>query len=136
MNDDCILSILSFLDIININNISLVNKQFNILSKNDFIWRKFYDTNFNGISCTRMFYDNYKVYYLLKKIIHTRNTNNETTNNDNNINENTKLFLLNITLKVVIQLIILIRSQAIECDPILEPMIFDSSLLSILEFMV
>ena len=39
MNDDCLINVLSFLDINSIKNCFLINKHFNILAKNDLIWK-------------------------------------------------------------------------------------------------
>ena len=50
MNDDCYYNIISFLDIKDIINISLVNKQFYKISKNELIWKSFYNNKFNNIN--------------------------------------------------------------------------------------
>ena len=69
MNDDCYYNIISFLDIKDIINISLVNKQFYKISKNELIWNSFYNNKFNNIKCTIMFCDNYKKCYMLNKFL-------------------------------------------------------------------
>src|SRR5271167_1629758 len=78
MNDDCYYNIISFLDIKDIINISLVNKQFYKISKNELIWKSFYNNNFNNIKCTIMFCDNYKKCYMLNKFLvkHKKDINN------------------------------------------------------------
>ena len=69
MNDDCYYNIISFLDIKDINNISLVNKYFYKMSKNELIWKSFYNDKFYNIKCTIMFRDNYKKCYMLNKFL-------------------------------------------------------------------
>ncbi len=69
LNNDCILSIISFLDIIDINNVALVNKQFYIMSKHELIWKTFYDNDFNGVICLKQFYSDYKKCYSLNKFL-------------------------------------------------------------------
>src|SRR5271167_2334980 len=78
MNDDCYYNIISFLDIKDIINISLVNKQFYKISKNELIWKSSYNNNFNNIKCTNMFCDNYKKCYVLNKFLvkYKKNINN------------------------------------------------------------
>lgn len=69
MNDDCILNILSFLEIPDINKISLLNKRFYILSKYEFIWERFYNESFYNVPCINQFYNNYKKCHILNKFL-------------------------------------------------------------------
>ena len=69
MDTDCYYTIISFLDIKNICNIALVNKQFYMISKNELIWKSFYNDNFSNIECTKMFHNNYIKCYKLNKFL-------------------------------------------------------------------
>ena len=69
MDSDCYYTIISFLDIKNIYNVALVNKQFYIISKNELIWKSFYNNKFSNIECTKMFCDNYKKCHKLNKFL-------------------------------------------------------------------
>ncbi len=61
LNDDCICHILTFLDLLDIVNCSLINKQFNIVSKNDLIWEQLFENAFYRTIKypTNNFYKNY-----------------------------------------------------------------------------
>jgi Leucine-rich repeat (LRR) protein len=69
MNSDCYYTIISFLDIKNIHDIALVNKQFYIISRNELIWKSFYNDKFSNINCGRMFYLNYIKCHKLNKFL-------------------------------------------------------------------
>ena len=69
MDSDCYYTIISFLDIKNIYNVALVNKQFYIISKNELIWKSFYNDKFSNIKCTKMFRDNYIKCHKLNKFL-------------------------------------------------------------------
>ena len=69
MDTDCYYTIISFLDIKNICNIALVNKQFYIISKNELIWKLFHNKKFSNIECTKMFCDNYIKSHKLNKFL-------------------------------------------------------------------
>ena len=69
MDSDCYYTIISFLDIENIYNIALINKQFYIISRNELIWKSFYNDNFSNIECTKMFHNNYIKCYKLNKFL-------------------------------------------------------------------
>ena len=77
MNSDCYCNIISFLDIKDNRNISLVNKLFYKISKNDLIWASLFKNNFHNINCTKLFYDNYIKCHKLNKFL---------VNHENNIN--------------------------------------------------
>ena len=52
MDIDCYYNIISFLDINNNKNIAKVNKLFYVISKNELIWKSFYNNDFYNIKCT------------------------------------------------------------------------------------
>ena len=68
MDGDCYYNIISFLDIKTNIKISLVSKLFNKLSKNEILWKIFYNNDFYNIKCTKMFRHNYKSCYILNKL--------------------------------------------------------------------
>ena len=78
MDSDCYCNIILFLDIKDNRNISLVNKLFYKISKNDLIWASLFKNNFHNINCTKLFYDNYKKCHKLNKFLanHEKNINN------------------------------------------------------------
>ena len=69
MNTDCYHNIISFLNITDNCNISLVNKLLYQISKNDSIWKSFFKNKFYGINCTKHFYHNYKKCHKLNKFL-------------------------------------------------------------------
>ena len=69
MNADCYHKIISFLDIADNRNISLVNKLLYEISKNESIWKSFFKNKFYGIDCTKQFYHNYKKCLSLNKFL-------------------------------------------------------------------
>ena len=58
MDIDCYYNIFAFLDFKNIINLSVVNKLFYSISKNELIWKVFYNNKFYNIYCDKMFYYN------------------------------------------------------------------------------
>ena len=82
MDDDCYYYIMSFLDIKDNIKLSLVNKSFYIILKNEILWKIFYDITFYNIKCDIMFYHNYKLCYILNTFLmkygkEINNINNE-----------------------------------------------------------
>src|SRR5271154_4318618 len=69
MNCDCLYNIFLFLNIKDNINISLVNKIFYIISKNELFWKSYYENKFYNIKCNGMFYQNYKKCYMLNKFL-------------------------------------------------------------------
>ena len=69
MNADCYHNIISFLDISDNRNISLVSKLFYQISKNESIWKSFFKKKFYAIDCTKQFYHNYKKCHNLNKFL-------------------------------------------------------------------
>lgn len=69
MNDDCLLYILSFLDINNIVKCSLINKRFHYITHNETIWFSLFKQHFWNITCSLNYYDNFKKYYGLNKFL-------------------------------------------------------------------
>src|SRR5277367_6822110 len=69
MDCDCLYNIFTFLNIKDNINISLVNKIFYVISKNELFWKSYYKNNFYNIKCNEMFYQNYKKCYLLNKFL-------------------------------------------------------------------
>ena len=69
MNDDCYYYIISFLDIKDNIKLSLVNKSFHTISKNEILWKIFYNITFYNIKCDIMFYHNYKLCYILNTFL-------------------------------------------------------------------
>ena len=86
MNIDCYYYIISFLDINDNKNIAKVNKIFNVISKNELIWKLFYNNDFYNIKCTNNFYQNYKKCYVLSNFLKNYKSN------INNINETLNLY--------------------------------------------
>jgi len=69
MNADCYCNIISFLDIADNCNIALVNKLLCQISKNESIWKPFFENKFYGIDCTKQFYHNYKKCHNVNKFL-------------------------------------------------------------------
>ena len=69
MNTDCYYNIILFLGIADNRNISLVNKLLYQISKNESIWKSFFENKFYGINRTKLFYHNYKKCHNLNKFL-------------------------------------------------------------------
>ncbi len=65
--DDCLYHIFTFLDVEDIKKCSLVNKHFNIVTKNELIWKMLFEKDNDNTLCHKNFYKNYKKYDILNK---------------------------------------------------------------------
>src|ERR1700679_962020 len=70
MNNDCIFSIFTFLNVNDIITCSIVCKNFNNITRNERIWKSLFTSKFK-INCTIHYYDNYKLYTILNKFLMT-----------------------------------------------------------------
>jgi len=76
-HDDCLYNFFYWLDVKNIINCSLINKQFLNVSQHELLWKKLYDFN---IPCYQHYYHTFKQFYELNQFLlrHTRKSLNET----------------------------------------------------------
>lgn len=76
MNNDCLLCIVSLLDIRDIKNCTLVNKQFYVVVYDNILWSNLFKRYFwNVNSIKNEFYGNFKKYYILNKFLINTNSN-------------------------------------------------------------
>ncbi len=59
LDNDCIYNILSYLEAFEIIKCSLINKQFNFVSKNECLWKKLFEIDFRHVKCDSNYYENY-----------------------------------------------------------------------------
>src|SRR5271170_4534873 len=69
MDCDCYFNIFLYLSIKENINMSVVNKIFYMISKNELLWKSYYENDFYNICCNKMFYQNYKKRYMLNKFL-------------------------------------------------------------------
>ncbi len=60
LNNDCIYNILTYLEPFDIIKCSLINKQFNFVSKNECLWKKLFEIYFSHVKCDNNYYENYR----------------------------------------------------------------------------
>ncbi len=60
LDDDCIYNILTYLEAFDIIKCSLINKQFNFVSKNEILWKKLYEDDFSHVKRDSDYYKNYR----------------------------------------------------------------------------
>ena len=65
MNNDCLLYVFGFLTAKDLVNCSFVCSWFNKLAKNELLWSRNFKSDFYNVKCTKDFYNNYKMFYIL-----------------------------------------------------------------------
>ena len=88
MDSDCYCNIISFLDIKDNMNISLVNKLFYEISKTNLIWASLFKNKFYNIDCTKLFYDNYIKCHKLNKFLGNYGKNINRINEKHDLSNN------------------------------------------------